>query len=63
MSAQQPEDDVYTHGHHESVVRAHAAWALGKLGGMKAKEILEKRLGREGSEVVRKEIKDALLMA
>src|SRR6476661_5411058 len=25
MSAQQPEDDVYTHGHHESVVRAHAA--------------------------------------
>ena len=24
MSAQQP-DDVYTHGHHESVVRAHAA--------------------------------------
>ncbi|MEV7456794.1 methyltransferase domain-containing protein [Pseudarthrobacter oxydans] len=25
MSAQQPEDDVYAHGHHESVVRAHAA--------------------------------------
>ena len=25
MSEQQPEDDVYTHGHHESVVRAHAA--------------------------------------
>ncbi|BCW80431.1 hypothetical protein NicSoilC5_24500 [Arthrobacter sp. NicSoilC5] len=25
MSDQQPEDDVYTHGHHESVVRAHAA--------------------------------------
>ena len=26
MSAQQPEDDdVYTHGHHESVVRAHAS--------------------------------------
>lgn len=25
MSAQQPEEDVYTHGHHESVVRAHAA--------------------------------------
>ena len=24
MSAQQP-DDVYTHGHHESVVRAHAS--------------------------------------
>ena len=24
MSAQQPED-VYTHGHHESVVRAHAS--------------------------------------
>src|SRR3990170_4809786 len=25
MSAQQPDDDVYTHGHHESVVRAHAS--------------------------------------
>lgn len=44
----------------EELVRSYAAWALGKIGGESAKHILEVNLGRETSEFVIKEIKEAL---
>ncbi len=43
--------------HDEPLVRAHAAWALGRLG---AREALERRLPLEATEEVREEIEAAL---
>lgn len=45
----------------EDLVRAYAAWALGKVGGRSAKQILELNLHRETSGSVKKEIELALL--
>ena len=45
---------------YEPLVRGHAAWALGKLGGEQAKQALEEALKREEDEEVRKEIRCAL---
>src|SRR6266436_1615374 len=39
---------------YEPLVRGHAAWALGKLGGEQAKQALEEALKREEDEEVRK---------
>jgi epoxyqueuosine reductase len=44
----------------EALVRSHAAWALGKIGGSQAKQILEVSLARETIESVKKEIVAAL---
>ncbi len=44
----------------EPLVRAHVAWALGKMGGAKAKAALEKRLKSDPAEKVREEIEQAL---
>ena len=44
----------------EILVRGYAAWALGRIGGRKARSILESRLQREDSEHVKTEIKAAL---
>jgi len=44
----------------EPLVRAHVAWALGRIGGKQAKGALEKRRTLEVDEVVRKEIEEAL---
>jgi len=44
----------------EGLVRGHAAWALGKVGGGKARAALEKRRNREGEEEVRQEVEEAL---
>ncbi|MGV8073184.1 MAG: epoxyqueuosine reductase [Syntrophobacteraceae bacterium] len=44
----------------EPLVRAHVAWALGKIGGVKAKSALEKRRNAEPGGKVRREIEDAL---
>ena len=46
-----------------SIVRGHTAWALGKIGGEKAKFALEKALKIEREEEVRKEIINALEMS
>jgi len=43
----------------EPVIRAHTAWALGKIGGMRAKNLLQEALGRERDPTVRKEISRA----
>ena len=45
----------------EPLVRLHVAWALGKIGGAKARATLEKRRHSESDEQVRKEIEEALL--
>ena len=45
----------------EDLVRGYAAWALGKIGGRSAKQILEEILIRETSESVKVEIREALL--
>lgn len=47
----------------EELVRGYAAWALGKIGGGRAMEILEVSLARETSELARKEIEAALAVA
>ncbi|MDE0469195.1 MAG: tRNA epoxyqueuosine(34) reductase QueG [Candidatus Poribacteria bacterium] len=47
----------------EPVVRSHAAWALGKIGGDAAKRTLQKRLTIETEQDVITEIQDALLEA
>jgi epoxyqueuosine reductase len=47
-------------GNQEELVRAHAAWALGKIGGNSAKQVLASNLNVERSEKVREEIKIAL---
>jgi len=44
----------------EPLVRAHVAWALGKIGGTKARANLEKRRSLETDEIVRKEIEEGL---
>jgi len=44
----------------EDLVRAYAAWALGRIGGEKAKQVLEKSLKREPSELAKKEIETSL---
>jgi epoxyqueuosine reductase len=44
----------------EPLVRAHAAWALGRIGGKKAQGALEKRRALEEDGGVRKEIEEAL---
>jgi epoxyqueuosine reductase len=46
--------------HDEPLVRAHAAWALGRLGGRTAREALEGRRDKD-DETVDLEIKMALL--
>ena len=45
----------------EPLVRSHAAWALGKIGGDTAKQILQTRLTVETEQEVITEIQDALL--
>jgi epoxyqueuosine reductase len=45
----------------EELVRGYAAWALGRIGGSKAKAVLELRSRREDSNFVVSEIKAALL--
>lgn len=45
---------------YEPLVRGHAAWALGSLGGAQAKEALENALLSEEDEEARKEIRCAL---
>lgn len=47
----------------EELVRGYSAWALGKIGGRSARQILETNLQRETSESVKKEIHAALLEA
>jgi epoxyqueuosine reductase len=44
----------------DGMIRSHAAWALGKIGGSQAKAILEAALTRETIESSRKEIAAAL---
>ena len=44
----------------EPLVRGHAAWALGRIGGGRARAVLEARLRGEPSEFVRAEIAGAL---
>ncbi len=44
----------------EPLIRGHAAWALGKIGGKKAKKALEKQLTQETDTDVLSEIRDAL---
>ncbi|MCE2415036.1 tRNA epoxyqueuosine(34) reductase QueG [Candidatus Poribacteria bacterium] len=46
---------------HEPLVRGHAAWALGKIGGETAKRVLKTRLTVETDQDVITEIQDALL--
>jgi epoxyqueuosine reductase len=45
----------------EDLVRGYAAWALGRIGGRSAKEILEKNLSQGPAASVKKEIEAALL--
>ena len=44
----------------EPLVRGHAAWALGRLGGVEARRLLEQALIQECDEDVRREISQAL---
>jgi epoxyqueuosine reductase len=44
----------------EPLIRGYAAWAVGRIGGRKAKSILESRLQREDSNFVKTEIEAAL---
>jgi len=44
------------------MVRGHTAWALGKIGGEKAKFALEKALKNEEDREVKEEIANALRM-
>lgn len=47
-------------GEGEPVVRGHAAWALGRIGGAEARRGLEKALAEERDEGVRAEIETSL---
>jgi epoxyqueuosine reductase len=47
---------------HEPLIRGHAAWALGRIGGEQAKKALEEALVGEEDEETRKEIRCALNM-
>ena len=42
------------------VVRAHAAWALGRIGGAAARQALLERHGHEPGELARAEIEEAI---
>lgn len=44
----------------EELVRGYAAWALGRIGGSLAKQVLEEHISRETADSVKKEIRDAL---
>ena len=44
----------------EPLVRGHAAWALGRIGGAMARAALEDALADEADEPVRREIQCAL---
>jgi epoxyqueuosine reductase len=44
----------------EDLVRGYAAWALGRIGGSRPKQILEASLSRETSEFAKREIEAAL---
>jgi epoxyqueuosine reductase len=44
----------------DGMVRSHVAWALGKIGGTRAKRALETSLARETNESAKKEIQAAL---
>ncbi|WP_376793737.1 tRNA epoxyqueuosine(34) reductase QueG [Thermogemmatispora sp.] len=46
----------------EALIRGHAAWALGRLGGQEARQALAARLEREEDPEVRQEIQEALSM-
>ncbi len=48
--------------HDEPLVRGHAAWALGKIGGVSARRSLDTRLHAEPDDWVRTEIRAALEM-
>jgi epoxyqueuosine reductase len=45
---------------HAPLVRAHAAWALGRIGGRHARAALEKAAGTENDMMVKLEIQIAL---
>ena len=45
---------------HEALVRGHAAWALGRIGGEEAKQALQLALSAEEDQEVQKEIRSAL---
>ncbi len=47
-------------GHDEALVRSHAAWALGRIGGPVPRRVLVRALGREAVPPVRSEIGHAL---
>jgi len=47
----------------EELVRGYSAWALGRIGGSQAKQVLEASLARETADSVRKEIQAALAIA
>jgi epoxyqueuosine reductase len=47
----------------EELVRGYAAWALGQIGGSRARQILEASLARETAESAKKEIEAALAVA
>ncbi len=44
----------------EPLIREHAAWALGQIGGIEAKRLLEQNRGRETEPAVRMEIEQTL---
>jgi epoxyqueuosine reductase len=46
---------------HEALIRGHAAWALGRIGGVDARKALERRLTVEDDDWVREEVEAALL--
>ncbi len=47
----------------EELVRSYAAWALGKIGGSQAKQVLEASLARETCQSAKNEIEAALVAA
>jgi epoxyqueuosine reductase len=50
-------------GNSEALVRAHAAWALGRIGGERALPVLREAYVREGDPSVRSEIESAIKAA
>ncbi|SIA44230.1 Epoxyqueuosine reductase [Mycobacteroides abscessus subsp. abscessus] len=44
------------------VIKGTAAWALGKIGGLKAREAVEAALVKETDEEVRREMENSLYM-
>jgi len=48
------------HEESEPLVRAHAAWALGQIGGAEARKNLERALGEELDQTVEQEIHNSL---